>query len=98
MLSTDVHKCEEHHGCVCSSTALDPSDDCFQHASGPWPPRCHICGKFLPWSVRTRALGEDTEDATDAAVLRELLADPQGKGRLVTGEELRDRLERWCQT
>ena len=36
----------------------------------------------------------DDEDAADAAIVREVLADPQGKGRLVTGEELRGRLER----
>lgn len=42
-------------------------------------------------------LGGDDEDAVDAVAVRELLADPQGKGRLVTGEELRSRLER-CQT
>lgn len=35
----------------------------------------------------------EEEDAADAATVREMLADPQGKGRLVTGDELRARLE-----
>jgi len=33
--------------CCCSTTALEPDDDCPTHTSGEWPPRCELCGQFM---------------------------------------------------
>lgn len=41
------HECRESNLCCCSSTALEPKDNCPVHSSGPWPPRCEICGRFM---------------------------------------------------
>lgn len=43
------HKCQEQNWCSCSSTALEPDDNCPLHGY-PWPPRCEICGQFMKWS------------------------------------------------
>lgn len=53
------HQCRESKTCCCSLTALEPSDDCPQHGAGPWPPRCAICGRFLPRSVRELAFNDE---------------------------------------
>jgi hypothetical protein len=41
------HQCRESRVCCCSLTALEPDEDCPIHSSGPWPPRCCICGRFI---------------------------------------------------
>jgi hypothetical protein len=41
------HRCREGRTCVCSIVALEPEEDCPIHGSGPWPPRCKICGRFI---------------------------------------------------
>ena len=46
------HYCRESDTCCCSLTALEPDEDCPIHGSGPWPPRCVECGRFMPGSVR----------------------------------------------
>ncbi len=49
------HVCHENHDyCACDGWGLEPNEDCFKHGSGPWPPRCDVCGRLLPWSVRER--------------------------------------------
>lgn len=40
------HKCKELKYCICSSTALEPDEDCPIHGFGPGIPRCS-CGKFV---------------------------------------------------
>lgn len=49
------HICKESKTC-CYSLALEPAENCPQHGAGEWPPRCGICGKFLPWSIREKQL------------------------------------------
>ena len=51
---TGAHVCHEYHGCTCSSYALEPSEGCFDHGGGPWPPKCDVCGRFLRWDIRER--------------------------------------------
>ena len=46
------HVCHEPTECTCCTSALEPDDNCPKHGSGPWPPRCNVCGKFLSWTVR----------------------------------------------
>lgn len=41
-----VHR--EPRGCYCSSTGLEPAEDCPTHGY-PWPPKCTECGRFMPW-------------------------------------------------
>ena len=41
------HICKENYTCCCSTTALEPNEDCFIHGFGPWPPKCKKCGRFL---------------------------------------------------
>jgi hypothetical protein len=53
-----AHVCAESRDCCCSTTALEPNEDCPRHGAGPWPIRCGECGKFLPWSVRGGARDE----------------------------------------
>jgi hypothetical protein len=54
-----AHECRESKSCCCSSWALESNEDCPVHSGGPWPPRCEVCGKFLPWSVRGKPLNVD---------------------------------------
>jgi hypothetical protein len=42
------HDCAEGTGCICSTSALEPEQDCPVHGY-PFPPRCHICGRFMKW-------------------------------------------------
>lgn len=51
---TETHECREARACCCSVTALAPNEECPVHGSGPWPPRCGECGRFLPMVVRAR--------------------------------------------
>jgi len=44
----DTHECHPRVGCSCSSVGLEPDDDCPMHGH-PWPPRCEVCGRFMPW-------------------------------------------------
>lgn len=46
------HICKEIIHCTCSIIALEPDENCYLHGSGPWPPRCGICGRFISWNVR----------------------------------------------
>ena len=47
---TPEHTCKRaHEWCCCGIMALEPNEDCPRHGSGPWPPRCDICGRFLVW-------------------------------------------------
>ena len=47
------HECEEDLSfCCCRPDGLEPSENCPIHGSGPWPPKCDICGKFMPWESR----------------------------------------------
>lgn len=46
------HVCSESRTCTCSTIADTPNDDCPVHGSGPWPPRCKVCGRLMPWSCR----------------------------------------------
>jgi hypothetical protein len=41
------HKCREGKTCKCSSSALEPKENCPIHGYGEYPPRCEICGKFI---------------------------------------------------
>ncbi len=43
------HVCHKSRTCCCSLTALEPDEDCPIHGGGEFPPRCAVCGKFLPW-------------------------------------------------
>lgn len=49
------HVCHESQGCECEVLADEPKEECPVHGSGHWPPRCEVCGRLLPWSVRDRA-------------------------------------------
>lgn len=62
----DEHECRESRTCTCYKLALEPDDSCPVHGAGPWPPRCEICGRFLPWEVR-RQEEERLMQETDAA-------------------------------
>jgi hypothetical protein len=42
------HICQESRSCSCSIQGLEPDEDCPLHGY-PWPPKCGICGRFLPW-------------------------------------------------
>lgn len=53
-----AHACKEQDWCCCSPTGLEPDEDCPVHGPGPWPPRCCICGHFLPYSIREQAITE----------------------------------------
>lgn len=44
------HKCCVQDYCHCSTTALEPNEDCPLHGYA-WPPRCVICGKFMKWKL-----------------------------------------------
>ena len=41
------HACKEIPYCTCSLIADEPDENCFIHGIGPWPPRCHYCGRFV---------------------------------------------------
>lgn len=42
------HVCREMDWCCCSVSALEPSEECPIHTgTGPWPPRCATCGRFM---------------------------------------------------
>jgi hypothetical protein len=43
------HICKEIAICTCYLLATEPDEKCYFHGSGPWPPRCSICGRFLSW-------------------------------------------------
>lgn len=45
------HICSEVDYCLCDTMALEPNEDCPIHGPGPFPPRCAICGRFMPWPV-----------------------------------------------
>jgi len=45
------HKCCPIDYCTCSILADEPNEDCPIHCSGPWPPRCGDCGRFLEKSA-----------------------------------------------
>lgn len=56
-----THACQEADACCCYLLATEPSEDCPQHGAGPWPPRCEVCGRFLPWSIRQNQYAESSE-------------------------------------
>ena len=60
------HICVESKTCSCSIIALEPNEDCPIHGSGPWPPRCEICGRLMKWSAR--AVEYPKEEIKDQAV------------------------------
>jgi hypothetical protein len=41
------HTCKRPQSCICSSTALEPNENCPVHSLGEYPPRCEICGRFM---------------------------------------------------
>lgn len=45
------HKHERPNTCICYILALEPNENCPIHGYGEWPPRCKICGKFMPYEV-----------------------------------------------
>ena len=49
-------KCSRALGvtCECSMLADEPYFECPVHGTGHWPPRCCLCGRMLPWSIRQR--------------------------------------------
>ena len=55
------HECKESKTCTCYSLALEPKEDCPIHGSGPWPPRCEICGRFFI-ACFSEALDSDNDD------------------------------------
>ncbi len=68
------HICREATECTCSPGALEPGDDCPLHGH-PWPPRCVICGRFMPWPAEMRVGRKDyqpCEECNYAELLREM--------------------------
>ncbi len=49
------HICVAPTDCTCSSGALQPADNCPQHGTGEWPPRCW-CGRFLETNANRRGV------------------------------------------
>lgn len=43
------HKHERDKLCKCSPYMTEPHPNCPIHSDGDWPPRCVICGQFLPY-------------------------------------------------
>ena len=46
-VSPHIH--HESRTCVCSMQALEPDEQCPIHGTGEWPPRCEVCGCFMPY-------------------------------------------------
>ena len=44
---TKPHDCREPHDCWCYMLSDEPNEECPVHGSGPWPPRCEECGRFM---------------------------------------------------
>jgi CO dehydrogenase/acetyl-CoA synthase beta subunit len=53
------HDCHEDYSCSCSAQGVEPNEDCCMHGSGPWPPRCCLCGRFLPHDIREQRRKEN---------------------------------------
>ena len=41
------HQCRGKFLCICSSSKIEPNEDCEIHGLGANPRRCCICGKFI---------------------------------------------------
>lgn len=57
-----MEECHEIDYCTCDRSQLEPSKDCHIHGCGTWPPRCCICGKFLPHNIRNKTSCEEDEN------------------------------------
>lgn len=47
------HTCKKSTMCTCSSLGLEPDESCPVHGAGEFPPRCEICGKYMPYKEET---------------------------------------------
>jgi hypothetical protein len=72
-MTTEKHICQESHSCCCSLTALEPDEDCPVHAAGPWPPRCEVCGHFMPYKAKWDANMEELRLRAEQANLEVVL-------------------------
>jgi hypothetical protein len=55
------HICEISKTCECSTTALEPDENCPIHGLGHFPPRCCICGRFMKWGFEPYKTNEQGE-------------------------------------
>ena len=55
------HYCRKGTTCTCSVQGLEPDEDCPIHGCGQWPPRCEVCGRFMPWPEPEAAIGDHDE-------------------------------------
>ncbi len=54
------HTCKRPNHCTCSLIGSEPDENCNVHGYGEWPPRCGICGKFMPYDIKIYQESEDT--------------------------------------
>lgn len=57
-----MHPCRESRTCCCSISGLEPNERCPVHGCGEWPPRCELCGKFLPWTIREQLYAQTAHE------------------------------------